>query len=525
MSNLWRVFLLAFVVFGYFMPQWADWNIDSRLDMTEAIVNHGTIRIDAYNQNTWDKAVDHGHFYSDKAPGTAVLGVPILAAFKAAHHVPFLSSAIAGVERNGAWNVPIALGRSATQKQPAKKGTVLGGCQRKGAGNVQYIPWGNRLVPPMRDWALSKYLVTVGVVGLISALFAVFFFWFLGLFAIAGAARWLSTVVYAFGSVALPYSSNFYSHQLVAAFLFVAFALVFLAARSRRLWQAASAGFLLGFSIFTEYTVALVVVVIGLYLLWSLRSQLRAIGAAVATGLVPIIALLGYNQMAWGNPLDTGYSHDFCWSAAQSAGFAGFTYPHLWPLIDLTFGEYRGLFFTSPFLLLALPGAYLMWRRGRQAEALTCIASAVILILAISAQWGWNGGRVDGPRYIVACVPFLALPAAFAVRAMFRSAAWRVVLGIIAAWSLAATWILFLGGATFPTSWLPYPLTQYSLPALAHNQITPNFGLFFGLSGWESLLPLAVAVVLIALIPPRRREAPSQRPVTAQAVPSGRYTD
>lgn len=508
MSPLWRVFLLAFVVFGYFMPQWADWNIDSRLDMTHAIVDHHTIRIDAYNQNTWDKAVDHGHFYSDKAPGSAVLAVPVLAAFEGAHHIPVLSSAIRGVESNGAWNVAIALGRSATQKDPAKKGTVLGGCQRKGvAGNVQYIPWGNRLVPPMRDWAFSKYLMTVSVVGLISALFAVFFFWFLGLFAITGPARWLTTILYAFGSVTLPYSSNFYSHQLVAAFLFVAFALVVLAGRSRKVWQAAAAGFLLGFSIFTEYTVALIVVVVGLYLLWALRTQIGAIVASVAAGLVPVVALLGYNQLAWGNILDTGYSHDFCWSSAQAAGFAGFTYPHLVPLFDLTFGEFRGLFFTSPFLLLAFPGAYLMWRRGLGAEALTCLVAALILIVAISAQWGWNGGRVDGPRYIVASVPFLAFPAAFAVRAMMRTIPLRIALAILAAWSLTATWVLFLGGLTFPTSWLQFPLTQYSLPALAHDQITPNFGLFFGLHGWVSLLPLAAVLMVITLIPwPRRRK-------------------
>src|SRR5207302_110222 len=114
-----------------------------------------------------------------------------------------------------AWNVPIALGKSDTQNAPAAKGRVLGGCQRSGvAGNVQYIPWGNRLVPPVRDWALSKYLITIGTAGLISALFAAFFYWFLAVLGVGLVGRLAITLLYALGTTALPYSSNFYSHQI-----------------------------------------------------------------------------------------------------------------------------------------------------------------------------------------------------------------------------------------------------------------------------------------------------------------------
>lgn len=515
-----RVFLLTFLVYAYFMPQWADWNIDSRIDLTHAIVSQGSLRIDKYHFNTWDKAKYRGHFYSDKAPGTALLGVPVLAAFYGAKHVPILSQGISALEGNRAWQIPIQIGQTSTQKSPGPKGRILGGCQRAGvAGNVQYIPWGNRLVPPMRDWALSKYVVTVGVVSLLSSLFAVFFFWFLGVFGLSAPYRWAGTLLLAFATSALPYSSNFYSHQLAGAYLFTAFALLYLCSRGGSRWLAAAAGFLVGFALLTEYTVAIIVVLIAVYVVWIFRRRLWTIVSAAVGGIPPLLGLGWYNAAAFGSPLDSGYSHDFCWSSAQAGGFQGFTYPHLGPLFDLTIGTFRGLFFLSPFLLLAIPGIILLARRGYRAEAAACGVSSAVFILALSSYWGWNGGQVDGPRYLVPVIPFLAFPASVSLPWLWRELWSRLLVIVVALWSVFATWALFLGGPTFPKSWLRNPLFQYSLPALARGDITSNAGLFFGLRGWPSLIPLAVVVCAIAVwivVPsPKRTSETAARPVRA----------
>ncbi|HEX6509776.1 MAG TPA: hypothetical protein VF221_19280, partial [Chloroflexota bacterium] len=353
--------------------------------------------------------------------------------------------------------------------------------------------------PPFQDWALAKYLVTIGVVGLISAAFLAFLFWFLGFFTRRSWVRWAATLAYGFATVALPYSTVFYSHQISAACLFTAFALLFLFSRGKAGTGAvAFAGFLLGFAFFTEYTVALALATIGLYGLWALRRRLSGAAAFMGAGAVPILGLFGYNYGTFGNPLDTGYSHDFCWSSAQGAGFAGFTTPHFGPLFDLTVGSFRGLFFTSPFLLLAAVGAVVMIRRGLTVESVVCLGTSIVFILAISAYWGWNGGQVDGPRYLVPIVPFLAFPVVFYLDAFAGRLAAMAVFAVLAGWSLFATWAAFLGGELFPHSWLKHPLVDYSLPALGRNEIAPNFGMFFGLSGWHSLVPLAIAIVLIA---------------------------
>jgi len=513
------VFLLTFFVYAYFMPRWADWNIDSRLDLVHAIVDGHTLMIDRYHWNTWDKAVFRGHYYSDKAPGTAFLGAIAYGAYALARSSPVLSDAIAALRRNDAWNVAIALGETNTQNSPAPKGTNLGGCQRAGVqGNVQYIPWGNRLVPPVRDWALSKYFITAAVVALPSALFAAFFFWFLGFFTASLALRWLVTGLYAFATVALPYATVLYSHQLSAACLFVAFALLYLRT-GRRVpgWAVPLAGFLLGFALFTEYTAAPVITAIGLYGLWQMRRMRREGAGLVLAGLVPVIGLLAYNYATFGNPLDTGYSHDFCWSAAQGQGFAGFTFPQLGPLWDLTFGSYRGLFYMSPFLLLAVPGLAALFRRGNRLEALLCAVIGAGFILVISAYWGWNGGRVEGPRYLVPVVPFLAFPILFFLeRLPVRSAAWLLVLGC-GAWSVFATWAEFLGGSLFPVSWWTDPIFRYSLPMLRSNDIAPNAGFLLGLRGWQSLLPLLVVLLLTAGL--RRRATPEPARLLQSARP------
>lgn len=512
------VFLVAFVVYAYFMPRWADWNIDSRLDLVHSIVDYHSLQIDRIHWNTWDKAEYRGHFYSDKAPGTAIIGVAVYGAYVVAKQAPMLGGGIQLLLHNGAWRVPIKLGETATQNEPVAKGRNLGGCQRSGGGgNVQYIPWGNRLVPPMRDWALSKYVVSVGSVSLLSALFVAFFFWFVSLFSRRRLVPWLLTGLYAFCSVALPYSTNFYSHQLAAAALFTAFALLYLvgAGRGAR-WHVPVAGFLVGAAVFTEYTVLIIAVIIGVYALWIFRRRLSSAAAAAAGALVPLAGLLVYNARSFSGPLDSGYSHDFCWSSAQAAGFQGFTYPHLQPLFDLTFGSFRGLFYMSPFLLLAVPGAVIAYRRGLRAEVTVCLVTTVLFIVALSAYWGWNGGQVDGPRYLVPIVPFAAFPCAFLLDSLASVPVLWVVVGPAAAWSAFATWSEFLGGDLFPSSWLRDPLFQYSLPHLGANEIAPNAGLFFGLAGWQSLLPLLLLLLLCVSPtlprPARDRESALRRP-------------
>ena len=76
------LFALALGVYAYFY-QAGGWNQNARFDLVRAIVERGTLRIDAYESNTGDKAERDGHLYSDKAPGVSLTALPMYAAVHA----------------------------------------------------------------------------------------------------------------------------------------------------------------------------------------------------------------------------------------------------------------------------------------------------------------------------------------------------------------------------------------------------------------------------------------------------------
>ena len=73
--------LLLLLCYGFFR-QIPAWNEYSRYDLVVALVDDHTARIDRYHENTGDKAYYRGHYYSDKPPAAALLGVPVYAAMR-----------------------------------------------------------------------------------------------------------------------------------------------------------------------------------------------------------------------------------------------------------------------------------------------------------------------------------------------------------------------------------------------------------------------------------------------------------
>ena len=64
------VFVILLASSSYFW-QARDWNVASRLMLTYALVDRGTLTIDGLDDQTRDIARYRGHFYSDKTPGTS----------------------------------------------------------------------------------------------------------------------------------------------------------------------------------------------------------------------------------------------------------------------------------------------------------------------------------------------------------------------------------------------------------------------------------------------------------------------
>ena len=127
------------------------------------------------------------------------------------------------------------------------------------------------------------------------------------------------------------------------------------------------------------------------------------------------------------------------------------TYPHFEAMWGITFGSFRGLFFLSPVLLLAVVGFIGWWQTKRmRAELIVCVWAVLSYLLYNGSSVMWQGGFSIGPRYLVPMLPFLA--AGFGgFSARWGKALWaKVLLVLLTAWSVFAIWAETLGGAKLP---------------------------------------------------------------------------
>ncbi len=460
-----------------------------------AIVNHDTIAINAYHFNTMDDSKFDGHFYSNKAPGQSLVGVPVYLAFKLATALPPIRAAVNGLEKNSAWNMAL----------------------QDAAG---------RFVPPKLDFALLQYLESIVTAAIPSVLFLLLFFWFLGYFSSSLLNKAVLTLALGLGTIVFPYSQLFYSHVPGAGLDFAGFALVFIAAnpnlperrgsqwlREHTAATVTLAGLALGLAVVFEYPAALISAAIGIYAV--LRLPRRTVPYLIAGCLPAIAIVMAYDYAAYHNPFTTGYGkYEVLWKQ-EGRGIAGFTLPPSGSAIDgMTVSRFRGLFFLSPFLLLAFPGyvlGFLHYRAHRASMALL-LAIPVAFFFAIACYWGWNGGQVVGPRYLIPMLPFLTLPIIFVLD---RLGSMFSRVGVYALILLSAfnVWAETIGGRAFPRGFVQDPLFGSSLPRLFGGQVPMSLGSFFGLRGPGSLVPLALiaatwsALLLLPLLSKQEQPA------------------
>lgn len=483
----WMLFLILLACYAYFLPRWADWNQNSRFDLVRAIVEKGTIAIDDYAANTGDYATVNGHIYSDKAPGLSFAAVPIYSVAHRLMSIPAIDSLIQRLAAN-----------------PAFAETLN--------------PQGSGLLRDKVHAALGLTIVTFFLVMLPSALLGPLLHTFLGHLGFSRSVRVATPLIYGLATIAFPYSGAFYAHQFTAVLLFVAFYLAFLM-RCGRLGSGALPviGFLLAYSVISEYPTALIAGAIGLYALIAAPDRRWAL-AAILAGLPPLMMLGLYNAAIFGTPFKLGYEYSTLWAETHRVGFLSLSFPTLEALWGITFSSYRGLYFLSPILLLTWPGLVCFWRaRAWWAECVVCGWAVVSFMLFNASSVMWPGGYSVGPRYLVPMLPFAAVALAFGLAAAFRRRwAWALVL-VLTLWSFGLVWIETIGGQAFP-DYTPEPLINYSLPRLVAGDVTRNLGMALGLRSWGSLLPLAgvVAILMWRLFDPRRGLNCAEAPIAQE---------
>jgi hypothetical protein len=461
------LFLTLLLCYVYFFPRWADPNQNSRLDMVVAVVDDGTFQIDKYVENTVDYAKVGEHYYSDKAPGAAFLGIPVYAMLKKG----FLDSSI----------MDSLMDRLADNE--ALKATLREG----GTGLLEYKV----------RFAIAQVALTFVASALPTALMGALIYRLLARFTARQWPRILVVLGYGLLTPAFAYAGAFYGHQLSAACLFAVFYLVFVGMKPLSTFSLLTVGLLLGYSVITEYPSILIVGILFLYTLYRLSDRQR-IGWVILPGALIAAGWMTYNTAIFGSPLELGYSYSELWTEQHHTGFMSLTWPHWEVIWGITFSPFRGLFVLSPLLLLATPGFVVWWRSGEhRPEFWVALTSAVIIFLFNSSSIMWWGGYAIGPRYLLPMLPFMALPIVFVFRE-WEDRMWMRVLSIVLfAWSLIATWGLTLAEWAFPPETLHNPLVEYAWPNWQTGNIARNLGMFLHLPGILSLLPLLVGVTAL----------------------------
>jgi hypothetical protein len=446
-----------------------SWNQTSHYDLLQALYHERT-NIDPYQWDTGDKVFYHGHWYSARAPGLALFVMP--------------------------WY------------------TVLEGIgARQWTREARAEPREDEMIYLVGLWGnvLPGLLLLVLVWSVAERLQPGF-----------GAA---TAVTLGLGTLALSLSTLLFSHIFTAFLGFAAFTMLM---RERdgpqRAWLCGAAGLAIGYAISSEYPLAILGGVLGLYLLshpdtrsalwWprrdrhgaparrNTRAALRALSrpaaylAGIAVGLVPLAL---YNLAAFHSLTHVAYAN----VPQQHKGFFGITAPSLRVAATLL-GDSRGLLTLAPVLVMGTLGTLALYRRGRRAEALVIGGTCLLYLTYNSGYFLPFGGGTPGPRFLATTLPFLALPLAIAFER------WPGPTIALAAVSITCNVLAtiahpLIGYETEVVSWMRYLLRGEFQPTIASAYgLGPKFASGWG-EIWVFLLPAAAALALAAYVAPRMR--------------------
>jgi hypothetical protein len=420
------LFLALFVPFSYFNHS-DGWNQGVRLAQLHAIVVKHTIRIDAYHEITGDKAFIDGHYYSEKAPGMVAFALPPFA-------LTVWIQQLLGIDPDG---------------QPA--------------------------------WRVSEWIATSFSAGLLGALGGVAFFALLlerfdALTAVVG------TLGLFLGSLTWPYATSLFAHGGTIGLLSIALWAALGQPSARRDYLA---GLAAGFAVASEYPAAIPCAAIGLYLGYRGVPRMWRFGVATIPAAMLIIA---NNYATTGAPLSVSYGANANFPEITTDNAMGFTLPNLEVMFWLLWGEYRGLFFWCPVLLLSLAGLYELAKRDRAVGAMI-LATIVLVLIQVASFYMAYGGNAVAPRYLSPALPFIGLAAAYGIKRWPEPGLVLLIVSIFVMLGVTAI-------AIDPPGDVLTPLQSFYVVRAQQNRFADNLGTLLGLPLWISLVvPLILPMI------------------------------
>ncbi|HKP55070.1 MAG TPA: hypothetical protein VJV78_00035 [Polyangiales bacterium] len=411
-------------------------NERTRAYLTVALVDHGTIAIDQSLRRfgaVYDLASFGGHYYTDKAPGSSLLAVPIYG------FVRLFSPA-------EAWDIVSLCNLFRTYLM---------------------LPFG------LLGFVLLRSLLR-------------------GL-GISDAGRDVASLAFSLGSPMLHYSNAFYGHVLVATLVLGALRCLRAAEGGKLGWFAAAGG-CAGLAGLVEYQAIVLAALLGMPILFQpLRRILPGALAYLAGGLPFALALLWYDARAFGGPFELSYQHLVASTLQELHGFglAGATSPTREVLYEMATSPSRGLFCTAPLLGFGLCALPFVHRRLGWSLWLTCLLGSAYFVLIVASSSVWFGGWSFGLRLLIPIYGMLAIAAAAGFDACARWSMFSALLRALAIYAIVYQLLVLLSFPELPPEFFR-PLPDAIIPALREGLVAPNLACkHFGLSPWN-LAPIAL---------------------------------
>ncbi|NUM88355.1 MAG: hypothetical protein HUU37_04040 [Bdellovibrionales bacterium] len=400
----------AFLVLALAVTQDGGTNPLSRYAAMRAVTESGTLHINRYVDWTHDWAESpNGNYYSNKAPGAALLGLPLFA----------LTDLVAAPLEEGRRDEK---GRRPHPSYPQHLALVL---------LLQLLPFSGLVL------AIARWLRERGI---------------------SHARIHLFALLALFGNTASILMNSYFGHGM-AACLMLAFSWFALQERFF------AAGIALGLSALTDYG-GLLALPFAALLAFSSPGGGRALWRLALGGAAPAVLWAWYHTAAFGGPLRLASLYI---NPAQVAGGSPDLFARTEILAQLLFGQGRGLLVTQPWVLVLIGLALFSRkadRRETRAHEWFCLATLSALLLLHASTWSWQAGFSPGPRYLSAILPSLALalalrpvPAAWVPAVLLATGIALGLRALLYPFSLLAPpddlWLTHLAGLLSPKSGTP----------------------------------------------------------------------
>ncbi len=453
------------------------WNQNARYDAIFAFVEPGhpetgTFQIDRFvvdpvrGSNTGDWARHDGHLYSNKAPGSTWLGIPVYAL---AFHVERLC----GLDPE------------------------------------------SQVVATANAWIINLWVSVFW-----TALATVVIYHRLAETSPERAA--LAAFAYGFGTLVFPFDTQLWGHPTAAAMLVLGWDAL---ARGR----PARGGMWLGLAVACDFIAVLGAAIVALGTFARQPRMSAALRLALGALPIAILLAI-YHHVCFGGWFETGFRHSNPDLFRDSGGPKLLGAFDAAVLLRLLISPERGLFVFMPVLAFSAVGFVQGLRSADRARTLVAAAVALGHLVLNACFWGWHGGGSSGPRYLIVSLPFwcLLLPARASLSRWWRLA-FDAALGIsclnmlliagVDVMALPATknplftdlWPALLDGVVHRTAYAVrlFDETGTTIPPVAAFNV---FRRWCGLPGPASLVPFAAAIIGLGTWTTRRRMCVSSAP-------------